>query len=268
MRLRYLGKILRMGKDRIVRIVYEESRERLEREEVERERGENISMTDTWCMYTKKLLQELHLEQVWTSQVVPLELEWNTVIRDRIHDREELHWRTQCLLKPKLRTYNLLKTQLRMEPFLRVHHRGGIPELVKLRGGTNRLRIEKGRYTNEPVNERLCVFCERNEIEDEKHFMLKCEAYKEAREKLWTDIEKVTGTKKEEYTSEEEQMNALLGDKYQPDIKDKDKNSTKNKTYREIVIHVMKYVTFSMRTRRKKEDLKESGMSARAGAAH
>ena len=66
---------------------------------------------------------------------------------------EQIKWRTHCLLKPKLRTYAILKKELRTEPYLEVYHLGGIPELAKLRGGTNRLRIEQGRYKKEKIEE-------------------------------------------------------------------------------------------------------------------
>ena len=65
------------------------------------------------------------------------------------------------LIRPKLRTYALLKKELKMEPYLDdLTIRGGIPELTKLRGGANRLRIEQGRYVKERVEERLCLLCE------------------------------------------------------------------------------------------------------------
>jgi len=268
MRLRYLGKILRMGEERIVRIVYNESRERLDREEASAKREHDITVTNTWCVYTRDLLKELHLEQVWKDQVVPPEAEWDKLIRDRIHDREEILWRTQCLLKPKLRTYNLLKKELRMEPYLEVHHRAGIPELAKLRGGTNRLRIEQGRYKKEHVSERICMHCESKEVEDEKHFMLICQAYKEEREDMWKQFETTTGTNRNSLASEEEKLNALIGDTYQPEITDTNKNSAKSKTYKEIVKNVMKYITTAMKKRRKEEEIIQSGKSVCAGAAH
>ena len=99
--------------------------------------------TKTWCKYTRDLLKDLHLEEVWLTESVGTEAEWNKVIRDRIHEREEIKWRTQCLLRPKLRTYCKIKKDLRFEPYLEVYHGGGIPELAKIRGGTNRLRISR-----------------------------------------------------------------------------------------------------------------------------
>jgi hypothetical protein len=168
MRLRYWGKIISMKEDRNVKVIYRASRERLEREE-----AQGGQITDTWCIYTKKLMHRLHLTEEWSTERIPPEGEWNALIRKRIHEREEIKWRTECLSKPKLRTYCLLKKQLHPEPFLTVYHRIGIPELVKIRGGTNRLRIEQGRYTKEAKEERVCESCEDRQIEDETHFILK-----------------------------------------------------------------------------------------------
>ena len=94
-----------MGEERLVKIVYNESKERLDKEEILLKKGVDINITNTWCIYTKKLLKELHLDEVWRNQVVPPEEEWHQIIQARIHDREQVHWRTQCLTKPKLRTY-------------------------------------------------------------------------------------------------------------------------------------------------------------------
>src|SRR5579872_1164169 len=59
----------------------------------------------------------------------------------------------------------------------------------KLRSGTNRLRIEKGRYDKLPVEKRLCRFCEADAVEDEKHFLLHCEEYEGLRQKMWKGLE-------------------------------------------------------------------------------
>jgi hypothetical protein len=172
MRLRYWGKLVRMGDDRIAKIIYKASRRRLEKEETQ-----VLPLTKTWCKYTRDLLGELYLEEVWQTEAVGTEEEWNKLVRERIHEREEVKWRTQCLLRPKLRTYCKIKKDLIFEPYLQMHHRGGIPELAKIRGGSNRLRIEQGRYVKEQVNERVCRCCASGEVEDELHFLLQCSAY-------------------------------------------------------------------------------------------
>ena len=47
----------------------------------------------------------------------------------------------------------------------------------RFRISSHQLRIETGRYENTPRNERLCLFCTSNKIEDENHFLLDCKTY-------------------------------------------------------------------------------------------
>ena len=244
MRLRYWGKIVRMTDDRIVKTIYKTSRERLDREERQIANGESVELTKTWCKYTRDLLQKLNLEEEWRTEEVGDEDEWNEKVREHIHEFEQIKWRTQCLLKPKLRTYVTLKKELKVEPFLGVYHRGGTPELVKMRGGTNRLRIEQGRYTKEKLEERVCLLCNNGRVEDEKHFMLDCVTYEDLRTKMWSSVEEITGESKESIP-EEERLNALIGDKYQSDSSEKDEN------YEQIARAVMKFITAAMNRRRK-----------------
>ena len=53
--------------------------------------------------------------------------------------------------------------------------------MVMIRGGSNNLRIETGRWERVPVEERVCIFCERGVVEDEYHFLCECEAWQEER---------------------------------------------------------------------------------------
>ena len=89
MRLRYWAKIVRMEDDRIVKRIYRESRNRMEREEIEKICDENTKITNTWCMYTRKLMRNLNLETEWNLEQVKDEEEWNGLVRERIHEREE-----------------------------------------------------------------------------------------------------------------------------------------------------------------------------------
>ena len=65
MRLRYWAKLVRMGDERIAKIIYKTSRLRLEQEE-----EAMLPLTKTWCKYTRELLNELHLGEVWKTEAV------------------------------------------------------------------------------------------------------------------------------------------------------------------------------------------------------
>ena len=45
--------------------------------------------------------------------------------------------------------------------------------LMKLRGGTAELRIETGRWRGLRGDERICKMCDRGEVEDVEHFLLR-----------------------------------------------------------------------------------------------
>src|SRR6185437_7636740 len=122
---------VRMPETRIAKKVYRESRARMEQEE----REGKLDKTDTWCLYTRELLKELGLEEAWNEERVTEE--WNEIVRSKIHEREQV---LEDEVSYSTKAKNLTKEGT--EPYLDdLTIRGGIPELVKLRGGANRLRI-------------------------------------------------------------------------------------------------------------------------------
>ncbi len=47
------------------------------------------------------------------------------------------------------------------------------------------IRLETGRYERLPVDQRLCIFCTDNAVEDELHVILKCSFYEDIRDDLF-----------------------------------------------------------------------------------
>ena len=75
--------------------------------------------------------------------------------------------------------------------------------LSRLRSGTNFLRVETGRYEDEKVEDRLCLWC--NKVEDEEHFLLDCELYADIRANTWKRLNVTDAHDKSEV------LNRLLG---------------------------------------------------------
>ena len=72
-----------------------------------------------------------------------------------------------------------IKKDYRLEEYLKiVRNPAHRISMTKLRLGVHTLRIQTGKYENKgasiPVEERLCLVCKRNCIEDEKHFLIDC----------------------------------------------------------------------------------------------
>ena len=65
--------------------------------------------------------------------------------------------------------------------------------LCKFRCGVAPIRIETGRYERLNVIDRICSICDNhdNEIEDEKHVIMKCTLYGDLREILFSDASDV-----------------------------------------------------------------------------
>ncbi len=57
-----------------------------------------------------------------------------------------------------------------------------------LRCGTAPLRIETGRYESLPVEQRICEVCDSNNVEDEMHFFISCNAFTQERTNLFTHV--------------------------------------------------------------------------------
>ena len=185
-RLRYWGNLVCMSPDRITRIVYATMKSDLERAP---------ASSNNWCFYTKGLLQSLGLIEYWNKEsLFPGKENWKCLIASKIAQREQNLWKKEVLSKGKLRTYRTIKTDLCLEPYLL--HGGSLARsvLFSLRSGSNRLRIETGRWKKpyEEAEDRLCLLCKSNEVEDEVHFVASCEFYGDLRHKFFLKIFEAT----------------------------------------------------------------------------
>ena len=106
-----------------------------------------------------------------------------------LEQEEENEWQNLTLSSPKLRTFKLFKNEYKTEPYvIKIHNRAHRSVFAQLRCGILPLKIETGRYTNIPKEFRLCIFCEKNEIEDEIHFLFECPFYNDVRLKFWPNF--------------------------------------------------------------------------------
>lgn len=89
----------------------------------------------------------------------------------------------------KLKLFNQLIKSQSEPPYLNVlHTRKDRSTIAKLRLSAHKLAIEAGRYDNLDVNSRVCLNCNKNQIETEIHFLLSCEQYNQNRNILFKEI--------------------------------------------------------------------------------
>ena len=102
--------------------------------------------------------------------------------------------------------------------------------MTMLRGGTNKLRIERGKWVDEKEWERVCNVCLCDQVEDEKHFLLGCPRYVRERVDMFERVKELDRELEDiERREENEQVDILIG------------RGWKNKTreIREVVLDCM-----------------------------
>ena len=109
--------------------------------------------------------------------------------------------------RPKLDSYRRWKAKLHYEPYLDMNDYSARRALTELRSGTSKLRVETGRWERigvadrwpDPDNEggralqrheRICRLCFTG-VEDERHFLLECPSYEQARSELLESLYRV-----------------------------------------------------------------------------
>ena len=92
--------------------------------------------------------------------------------------KHEIRWFNTTLEKPKLRSYVNFKHEYKTEKYIHYNYTKLERSLsAQFRAGILPLRIETGRYRYEPLEERICIFCDQNKIESEQHFIFECSLY-------------------------------------------------------------------------------------------
>ena len=179
--LRFWGKIVSGDKNALVSKVYQQRF-------LELKEGKK-----SWCGRVRALLTDLHLDQIWQDQAVGPYKDWCRLVRASIETREVTQWRANMEAKPKLRLYRRLKRGLYQERYLTYLPLWRRKYLTMMRVGTHKLRVETGRWANEPLQQRICKVCTADKIEDELHVVVECQVYATEREELLARVQDIVG---------------------------------------------------------------------------
>merc|ERR1711954_16409 len=143
-----------------------------------------------WTETTRKILEKWGLSEFWEKQEVPGEGEWDLIVRKGIEEGIRKQWKIEVEQSKKLQVMRKHKKEWGKSEYLDERYGKGRRILAKLRSGASDLKIESGRSEGLPREERICDLCEK-EVEDEGHFLLRCEKYEKERQLY----EERTGTK-------------------------------------------------------------------------
>ena len=138
-----------------------------------------------WTSHIKTLMDSLDMTQHYLN-LRTCDLK---VADDKLHHQSSVHWLQNIQNTSKLRTYCLFKTQYTAEKYVELDLPKNVRSVMAMfRCGILPLRIETGRYKCEPFEDRICVLCDQNEIETEKHFLLHCPLYNRLRNDFFNKI--------------------------------------------------------------------------------
>ena len=130
--------------------------------------------SNTWCNNVGNIFQEIGLPDLYAS-LEPCDIEncYKLLI-----EKETVKWNVTRYNKPKLRLYNMFKSDFVQEPYITFN----VPKFqrslfAQFRTGILPLHIETGRFVSKPLNERICCLCPNDDVEDEVHFLTNCSLY-------------------------------------------------------------------------------------------
>ena len=142
-----------------------------------------------WTENMKSMLSENGLMECFVNKDPDVHLKFSQRLQDLYHQTT-----FEGINKgdSKLRTYALFKTTPGFEKYLdEISCVKKRTALTKFRISNSALMIEKGRHRNIDRTLRFCPFCP-GEVEDEKHFLIECPAYKYLRSDLYSKIKITT----------------------------------------------------------------------------
>jgi hypothetical protein len=136
-----------------------------------------------WAYNIKTLLDNLGLSEIWINQYT-VNISINYIIQ-RLKDVHVQTWQTDIDNSSRLSSYRRYKHTFELESYLSFLSDKFRIALSKFRLSSHSLAIETGRYQNIPQENRKCVLCNLNAIENEYHFLLVCPKYRDLRRKYF-----------------------------------------------------------------------------------
>lgn len=126
----------------------------------------------TWIQSTRKIRESYNIFESEKSIKIRIKESLTNTWLKNINDIEN---------NPGLKMYKNIKSQLKPEAYLYISNYKIRNSIAKIRLSSHHLSIERGRHLNISLNNRKCVYCDMNVLEDEIHFLFECPYYNEER---------------------------------------------------------------------------------------
>ncbi|MEW8544973.1 MAG: reverse transcriptase family protein [Candidatus Thiodiazotropha sp.] len=132
----------------------------------------------TWASKVRELLFRYGFGYVWVVEDVGNVNLFMKTFKQRLIDCSSQDWCSKITASGKSRHYKFIMPAMQVANYIQYD----IPikfriALSKLKCSVHSLNVEVGRHSNIPYEQRLCVLCNMQEIEDEFHFVMSCPVY-------------------------------------------------------------------------------------------
>ena len=144
---------------------------------------------NVWLSKVFNILHDYDLLQYWDNDCNLDDL--NNILKQKVYECYDVKWSQELEKYPILTLYKQFKTCHGIEKYLQCIRDSKLRRNIsKLRLSSHHLHIETGRHCRPklPREERLCLICNKGNIEDEIHFLFLCPKYTEERVYFFNNI--------------------------------------------------------------------------------
>ena len=142
--------------------------------------------TGPYMTYMVAMLDKIGLGNIWRDQLQESKEHTKSAviiknISQRLKDISSQTIISSLSSNSKLNFLKSLKTEHKIEPYLKIHNFQHRRAITKLRTSSHKLAIEVGRWEKVDRENRICENCLLEKIEDEHHFLFECHMHKQER---------------------------------------------------------------------------------------
>ena len=141
-------------------------------------------MNSPWYNHISSLLHQSGLSYIWDTHSFPNHSRLKNTYSRILEDQQLQFWSSEVSSNSKCVVYRIYKETLKFETYLTALPKKWSLTLSRLRTGNHRLPVVAQRYENVPRDQRICTLCDKHDIGDEYHYILKCPSFNELRHEL------------------------------------------------------------------------------------
>ena len=131
-----------------------------------------------WSSKVRDILNNSGFADVWLFPESVCVKIFLPLLKTRLRDQYIAEWRTCVAGSSSLYLYKELKQVFEKSAYLDILNNNKYRNTIaKIRLSSHKLCIETGRHQNIVRNQRKCLLCNLNDLEDEYHFILICPFY-------------------------------------------------------------------------------------------